>query len=77
LENNWYDLNALEPIKSEEFVEGSFFKALSKEYLIEIIGVEQELSSIQASTEISKNLGMVVGAPILLIAIRFRTSRQI
>ncbi len=75
LENNWYALNALEPIKSEEFVEGSFFKTLSKEYLIEIIGVEQELRSIPASAEIAKNLGMAVGAPILHIAIRFRTSR--
>lgn len=76
LENNWYALNFLDPIKSEEFVEGSFFKTLSKEYLIEIIGVEQELSAVPASAEIAKNLEMAVGAPILHISIRFRTSRS-
>ena len=75
LENNWYALNFLDPIKSEEFVEGSFFKTLSKEYLIEIMGVEQELSAVPASAEIAKNLEMEVGAPILHISIRFRTSR--
>ena len=75
LENNWYALNALEPIRSEEFVEGSFFKTLSQEYLIEIMGAEQELRSVPASGDIAKKLGIAVGAPILHISIRFRTSR--
>tara|TARA_R110002020_G_scaffold360474_1_gene573148 strand:+ start:44374 stop:45084 length:711 start_codon:yes stop_codon:yes gene_type:complete len=75
LENNWYALNALEPIRSEEFVEGSFFKTLSQEYLIEIMGVEQELRSVPASGDIAKKMGIAVGAPILHISIRFRTSR--
>lgn len=75
LENNWYALNALEPIKSEEFIEGSFFKTLSQEYLIEIMGAEQELRSVPASQEIAKKLAIDVGAPILHISIRFRTSR--
>lgn len=75
LENNWYSLNALEPIKSEEFIEGSFFKTLSQEYLIEINGSEQELRSVRASKEVAKNLGISVGEPILQISLRFRTSR--
>jgi|TARA_R110000744_G_scaffold141922_8_gene253394 DNA-binding GntR family transcriptional regulator len=75
LENNWYALNALEPIRSEEFVEGSFFKTLSQEYLIEIMGAEQELRSVPASGDIAEKLGIAVGAPILHISIRFRTSR--
>jgi len=75
LENNWYALNALEPIKSDEFVEGSFFKTLSQEYLIGIMGAEQELRSIAATKEIADKLGVEVGVPILHISIRFRTSR--
>jgi DNA-binding GntR family transcriptional regulator len=75
LENNWYAMNALERIKSEEFVEGSFFKTLSKEYFIEIMGMEQELRSIPAKEDIAKKLNITVGNPILHISIRFRTSR--
>jgi len=75
LENNWYALDALEPIRSEEFVEGSFFKTLSQEYLIEIMGAEQELRSVPASKDIANKLGIAVGLPILHISIRFRTSR--
>ncbi|MCK0148247.1 GntR family transcriptional regulator [Arenibacter sp. F26102] len=76
LENNWYSLHALEPIKSEEFVEGSFFKTLSQEYLIEITGSEQEFRAVRALEEVAKNLGIAVGDPILQICIRFRTSRS-
>jgi len=75
LENNWYSLNELEHIKSEEFVDGSFFKTLSQKYLIEIIGSEQELRSVRASEEVAQNLGISVGEPILQISIRFQTSR--
>lgn len=75
LENNWYASDALEPIRSEEFVEGSFFKTLSQEYLIEIMGADQELRSVPATKEIAKNLQVAVGHPILQISIRFRTSR--
>lgn len=75
LENNWYALNALEIIKAEEFVEGSFFKTLSQDYFIEIVSVEQELSAVPVSKEIAEILGIAVGVPILHISIRFRTSR--
>ncbi len=75
LENNWYSLNALGLIKSDEFVDGSFFKTLSREYLIEIMGAEQELRSKPASIDVAKNLNIHEGAPILHISVRFRTSR--
>ena len=75
LENNWYSLHALEPVNSKEFVEGSFFKTLSQEYLIEITGSEQEIRAVQATEEVANNLGISIGAPILQIVIRFRTSR--
>lgn len=75
LENNWYSLDALEVIKSEDFVEGSFFKTLRQKYFIEIMGAEQELRSIPASVEVANNLGITIGNPILHISVRFRTSR--
>lgn len=75
LENNWYALNYLEPIKAEEFIEGSFFKTLSQDYLIEIIGIEQELSAVPASPEIAENLKLNVGDPVLYISVKFRTSK--
>ncbi|WP_282161456.1 GntR family transcriptional regulator [Ulvibacterium marinum] len=75
LENNWYSLNALEIIKPNDFIEGSFFKTLSQEYLIEVMGAEQELRSITATKEIAQNLGISEGNPILHISVRFRTSK--
>ena len=76
LENNWYSLHALELVNSDEFVEGSFFKTLSQEYLIEITGSEQEIRAVRASEDVANNLGVSVGTPILQIMIRFRTSRS-
>jgi len=75
LENNWYSLDALELIKAEEFIEGSFFKTLSQKYLIEIMGADQELRSIPASKEVAKKLRVKIGNPILHISVRFRTSK--
>lgn len=75
LENNWYALNALGLLKADEFVEGSFFKTLSQEYLIEIMGAEQELRSKPATQDVAKKLGINVGDPILHISVRFRTSK--
>ena len=75
LENNWYALDALELIKLDDFVEGSFFKTLSQKYFIEITGAEQELRSIPASKDVAQNLGIKEGDSILHISVRFRTSK--
>ncbi|MFH6602553.1 GntR family transcriptional regulator [Maribacter algicola] len=75
LENNWYSLNALGLIESDEFVDGSFFKTLSRKHLIEIMGAEQELRSKPASIDVAKKLNILEGAPILHISVRFRTSK--
>ncbi|WP_350287419.1 GntR family transcriptional regulator [uncultured Croceitalea sp.] len=75
LENNWYAANALEPMKANEFVDGSFFKTLSQKYLIEIMGSEQELRAELANEYISDNLGIKQGAPVLHISVRFKTSK--
>lgn len=75
LENNWYALNALEMIKPDDFIDGSFFKTLSQKYFIEVMGAEQELRAITASEEIAKSLKIATGDPILHISVRFRTSK--
>lgn len=75
LENNWYSLDALEVIEPDDFIEGSFFKTLSQKFLIEIMGVEQELRSIPATKEVARNLVIQEGDPILQISVRFHTSR--
>lgn len=75
LENNWYANDALPMIDSESFIEGSFFKTLSQEHFIEVMGAEQELQSIPASKEVAINLKIQEGTPILHISVRFRTSK--
>ena len=75
LENNWYASNELQLIDSDAFIEGSFFKTLSQNHFIEVMGAEQELRSIPASKEVAKNLGIQEGSPILHISVRFRTSK--
>ncbi|MEL6675060.1 MAG: GntR family transcriptional regulator [Bacteroidota bacterium] len=75
IEDNWYSSQALELVDAEKFVEGSFFKTLSQQYLIEIKGVEHELRAEVASQELADMLHMDEGSPILNIAVRFRTSK--
>jgi DNA-binding GntR family transcriptional regulator len=75
LEHNWYSQNALEPLRSDDFIDGSFFKTLSQEYLIEIMGSEQELRAETANQEVARNLDMEQGDPVLHISVRFKTSR--
>lgn len=75
LENNWYSLDALEFLKSNEFVDGSFFKTLSQRHLVEIMGAEQELRAIPATKQIAKNLRIAEGDSILHIYVRFKTTK--
>ena len=75
LENNWYASNELQLIDSDAFIEGSFFKTLSQNHFIEVMGAEQELRSSPASKEVAKNLGIQERSPILHISVRFRTSK--
>lgn len=75
VEDNWYSLNALKRIESDEFVEGSFFKTLMQKYLIEITGAEQKIRAEPASKEIANKLNIPLHSPILNISVRFRTNR--
>lgn len=74
LENNWFADLELKNFVGLEFIEGSFFKTLSKNYLIEITGSEQELRSEYADERTASFLKIKVGAPVLHISIKFHTS---
>ncbi len=76
VENNWYSGSMLELVRSEEFLDGSFFKTLSQRFHIDIIGVEQEIMAKSASAEIASMLTIQEGDPVLFIAVRYQTSLE-
>jgi GntR family transcriptional regulator/GntR family frlABCD operon transcriptional regulator len=75
LECNWFASPGFEELLQIEFLEGSFFKTLSKKYQLEITGSEQELRALQADEKVAHLLKIGQGAPVLNISIRFITSR--
>lgn len=74
LEKNWFPDQALPGFTGKEFYGSSFFKTLSKEYLIEIVGSQSELRAEIAGEELAKLLQIKKNAPILHISIKFKTS---
>jgi len=75
LESNWIADFGMTGIIESEFVEGSFFRTLSRNYSIEIIGSEQELRAEFASKEIAELLQVKIIAPVLHISVKFKTSQ--
>jgi len=76
LECNWFPSRGFEELLHTDFVDGSFFKTLSKKYMVEISGSEQELRAQQADEKIAHLLNIALGAPILNISIRFETGQS-
>ena len=76
LESNWMPDFEMAGIINSEFVEGSFFRTLSRKYSIEIVGSEQELRAEFASKEIAELLQIDPSAPVLHISIKFKTSQS-
>jgi len=74
IEKNWLPERALPLLIKTEFIDGSFFKTLSRNYLIEIIGSEHELRSESANQTVASLLNIQKGEPVLHISIVFRTS---
>jgi len=74
LEKNWFPGHILPGLLDSEFIEGSFFKTLSKNYYIDIIGSSQELRAELACDKKSALLKISPGSPILHISIKFFTS---
>ena len=75
LESNWFSSGGLKTFLTTDFDDGSFFKTLSKRYLIEVTGSEQELRAIHADEKTASLLRIPPGEPVLHISIRFSTSR--
>lgn len=74
LEKNWFSGHILPGIVGSEFIQGSFFKTLSKKYFIEITGSSQELRAELACEKKSGLLKISPGSPVLHISIKFLTS---
>lgn len=74
LEKNWFSGQVLPEFLDSEFIEGSFFKTLSKKYFIEITGSTQELRAELACDKNSELLKISPGSPILHISVKFYTS---
>jgi DNA-binding GntR family transcriptional regulator len=76
LENNWFSEKELKSFTDLDFVDGSFFKTLSKKYLIEIKGSEQELRAEYADERTAGYLKIQLAAPVLHISIKFHTIKS-
>jgi len=74
VEKNWFSGNVLPGFLETEFAEGSFFKTLSKKYLIEVVGSSSELRAESATNNVAKKLKIKQGTPILHISLKFKTS---
>ena len=73
---NWFPAIDLPGFLDMEFIEGSFFKTLSKKYLIEVLGSSSELRAEAAGEVEAKILQIEKGTPILHISLLFRTSNK-
>jgi DNA-binding GntR family transcriptional regulator len=60
---------------SRPFVNGSLFETLNVNYSIEITRVEQDLRAVPADEEVAAYLRIYPGSPLLLIYLKFHTSR--
>lgn len=74
LTKDWFPADSLPGFLDLDFVEGSFFKTLSKHFLIEITGSTHELRAEFATPEIAKILKIEPNSPILHISVCFYSS---
>ena len=74
IEKNWLTGESLDNFSETEFIEGSFFKTLSRNYRIEITGSEHELRAEFADAFTAELLKIKKGEPVLHISVKFSTS---
>ncbi len=74
IEKNWVPGVSLSGLIDSEFVDGSFFKTLSRDFQIEIIGSEHILRAESANSKIAALLNLQNGSPVLHISVKFSTS---
>ncbi|MEZ5072407.1 MAG: GntR family transcriptional regulator [Bacteroidales bacterium] len=75
--SEWFADAGLDRFLQEDFVEGSFFRTLSRRHLIEITRSSQELHAMAADGEVARLLEVAEGAPVLRICIKFTTSHPL
>ena len=76
LERNWLPATVLKGFTMHEFVDESFFKTLSQEYLVEITGSKQEIRAEYADKKITKILRIESHSPVLHISVLFSTNHK-
>jgi len=76
IEYNWMNSTYLGNFLDVEFINGSFFRTLSKHYQIEIVGSEHELRAENAHKNSADLLKVPLGSPILHISVKFHTSQS-
>jgi DNA-binding GntR family transcriptional regulator len=74
IEKNWFPDSALPGFVEMDFVDGSFFKTLTRNFYIEIVGSEHELRAEFANPVTALLLKIQKGAPVLHISVKFKTS---
>lgn len=74
LERNWFPGAVLPGFPDNDFAGGSFFKTLSQQYLIEIVGSSQEIRAERSTGRIADILQVKAGTPVLHISVMFETS---
>jgi len=75
-ENNWLSVLDINSIASQEFINGSIFKSLSRNFLLEIIELEPKLKSEFADDRIVTWLKTKAGLTVLHQSIKFNTCRS-
>jgi len=75
VEYNWLANFELSSLIEKEFVDQSFFKTLSQQYLIEIIGSKHEIRAEFANKKIARLLKVDEKTPVLHISVMFITSK--
>ncbi len=73
-EYNWMAGEYLKGFCDLDFIEGSFFKTLSRHYHIEITGSDHELRAENADENKAILLDIPIGSPILHISVKFLTN---
>lgn len=75
IEKNWLPGSTLAELLDTDFVDGSFFRTLSRNFKIEITGSDHILKAESASSKIAALLQMPVGSPVLHISVKFSTNK--
>jgi DNA-binding GntR family transcriptional regulator len=77
IEKNWFPGGTLPGFVEMDFVEDSFFRTLSRNFFIEIVGSDHELRAEFANPVTASLLKIQKSAPVLHISVKFKTSNPL